>query len=353
VRGLAAHLGLAAAALLLSACSPGWALRGAYEEARILASREPIFAVLARPDLDPAGAEKLRLVLVVREYARRLGLDVGGSYRTLAPIGADQRIHMLTAAPRFELRPYTWWFPIVGDMPYKGFFSVESARAAAAALQREGYDTMVQPVAAFSTLGWFDDPLLSNLLEHDDVVLAGIVLHELTHQTYYARGQTVFNESFANFVGARGAIDLFAALDGEAAPRAIRARDLWHDDLLYSAFLGRLTARLRQAYARGITLEERAAIFAEEQAALLELPWQTQSYTGLARVELNNALILQQWVYHTDLEVFEAAYSAQGGDLRAAIAAIIETARDAPDPMAALRAVGVREEASSEDSPPR
>jgi len=334
----AAIAALAVATLAgLSACSPAYVVRAAYEEARILSSREPIVDVLARPDGDPDQAEKLRLVLMLREFAARLGLAVGGSYRTVAPIGPDQTIYVLSAAPQFALEPYTWWFPIVGRMPYKGFFSEEDARAAARTLGEEGYDTMVLPVAAFSTLGWFDDPLLTNLLKHDDVSLADVVLHELAHQTYYAPGHAAFNESFASFVGARGAIEFFSQLDGDEAPRTQLARARWHDELLYSAFLGGLMERLREAYARGIDLDQREALFREEQSAFATLPWRTDDFRGLSTVRLNNALLLHQWVYHDDLAAFESTCEEQGGDLARCLGAVIERVRDAPEPYAALR----------------
>jgi predicted aminopeptidase len=197
-------------------------------------------------------------------------------------------------------------------------------------------------VAAFSTLGWFDDPLLSNLLRHDDVLLASIVLHELTHNTWYAPGQAAFNESFANFVGARGAIELFTRLDGAEAPRAVRARELWHDDLLYSEFLGRLTARLTEAYAGEITLEQRGDIFHQQRASLAQLPWKTTAYQGIERVQLNNAIILHQWLYHRDLGAFDAAWEAEGRDLGRSLQAIIAAAAKGGDAYARLGEIGAR-----------
>lgn len=333
-RALCAWLGLL---LVLAGCSPTYVLRGSYEEARILWRREPIVAMLGQPDVDEAARDKLRLVLMVREFARGIGLDVGGSYRTYATIGPDQTIYALSAAPQFRLEPYTWWFPFVGRMPYKGYFSEADARAEARDLEGDGYDTMVVPVAAFSTLGWFDDPLLSNLLRHDDVTLANIVLHELTHNTWYAPGQAFFNESFANFVGGRGAIEFFAGLDGSEAPRTRQARALWHDDVVYSEFLAQLTGRLSREYAAGITLEQRAAIFREEQERFAGLAWETQSYAGLEKAKLNNAVILQQQVYHEQLPLFDAAYAAEDSDLRRAVAAIIATADQGRDPYEAMR----------------
>ena len=331
------RLALLLSAVALSACSPSYAIHASYEEARILLRREPITEMLRRPDLDPTTREKLRLVLMVREFASGIGLDVGGSYRSYATIGADQTIYALSAAPHFRLELYTWWFPFVGRMPYKGFFSEADARGEAGDLRGDGYDTMIVPVAAFSTLGWFDDPLLSNLLRHDDVTLASIVLHELTHNTWYAPGQAAFNESFANFVGGRGAIEFFTALDGADSARPELARAEWHDDVLYSEYLAQLTQRLEREYAEGITMERREEIFGEEQEKLAKLPWQSDEYSGMATVKLNNALILHQQLYHQDLPLFDAAYAAEGSDLRRAVAAIIATAESAAnDPFAAL-----------------
>jgi predicted aminopeptidase len=326
------------ALFLLSACSPTYVVRGAYEEARILLRREPIVERLADPAVSPEEKEKLRLVLMVREFAsQRLGLDVGGSYRTYATIGPDQTIYAVSAAPRFALVPYTWWFPFVGHMPYKGYFSEDDARREARSLEAENYDTIVVPVAAFSTLGWFDDPLLSNLLRHDDVVLAQIVLHELTHNTYYAPGQAAFNESFANFVGVVGAFEFFRALDGYDAPRTQKAWDFWKDDRTYSVFIGELTDHLREAYARGITLEEREALFSAEQANFAAIHWSTDSYRSIAKAKLNNAVILQQDLYHHELVVFDGLYMSKRGDLRQSIAAAIELARAGGDPFTTLK----------------
>jgi predicted aminopeptidase len=311
-------------------------LRASYEEG-IPLRREPIVDMINDPNVDEATRAKLRLVLMVREFATGLGLAVGGSYRTYATVGPDQKIYALSAVPHFELELYTWWFPFVGRMPYKGFFSEADARDEAHTLDAEGYDTMVVPVAAFSTLGWFDDPLPSNLLRHDEVTIAAIVLHELTHNTWYAPNNATFNESFANFVGGRGAIDFFAAIDFSEAREPCARRGLWHDDVLYSRFLDALTQRPRREYAPGINLEQRRAIFTEELQSLAALPWQNRCLPDMDKVKLNNALILQQQVYHRELPLFDAAFEREHDDLRRTISAIIEAATPADDPYAALR----------------
>jgi predicted aminopeptidase len=325
------------AAALLSACSPTYVLRAGYEEAKILWRRQPIDDLLRRGDLDATTREKLQLTLDARTFARdTLGLRVGDSYTTLARVDADQAVHVVSAAPRFALRPHTWWFPIVGHVPYKGFFDAAEAAAEAAQLERRDLDTYVRPSVAFSTLGWFADPLLSNLLAYDRVELAVVIIHELLHNTIYLGGHADFDESFATFVGHRGAIALFAAR-GDTAAVADAAR-AWQDALTFSAFLGRFTTTLRDAYDHGIAPTEREHLFAAAQAQFRRLPLRDDTYRRFGTRTLNNAVILHYLLYADRLALFEAAYQSQGGDLAAAIRHVTTHARRAADPFAAVAA---------------
>src|SRR6202008_2140240 len=146
----------------------------------------------------------------VREYARDvLKFNVGGSYSSFSYVDRPDLTYIVVAAPKTELRPYTWWFLIVGNVPYKGYFSKEEAQAEIDQLNAQGYDTNLRTSAAFSTLGWFDDPLLSHLLRYDKVTLAEVIFHELFHNTAYVKGAAVFNENSANFVGGRSPINFF------------------------------------------------------------------------------------------------------------------------------------------------
>lgn len=329
---------LLVAVALLPSCSPAYVLRAGYEEAKILWRRRPIDDLLARPDLDAPTRSKLELVLSLRTFAKRLGLRVGGSYRSFARVDADQIVHVVSAAERLRLQPYSWWFPIVGSLPYKGFFDAANARAEARALERRGFDTVVFPSVAFSTLGWFDDPLLSTLMRHDRTVLATIVLHELFHNTYYRSGQGAFNESFANFVGGRGAIAYFTANEGSAARSAHQAEMLWRDALTFSAFLDDFTAQLSAAYAAGLTLEERDAFFRRAQARFARLAFATDAHRDFGTMALNNAVILHEHLYYSQLTLFEAVYQ-RTGDIGLAIGHILSAVDGAPDPFAAVRAV--------------
>lgn len=341
VRSSGVRLAGLACAASLSACSPLYVLRAGYEEARILWHRQPIRALLRDDDLiDAPTREKLRLVLRVRAFAEReLGFRVGGSYTSISRLPTPPTIFVVSAAPRTRLEPYTWWFPIVGRVAYKGFFSAEAAEAEAQGLQAAGFDTATRTAAAFSTLGWFADPLLPHLLDYDEPTLANVVLHELFHNTFYVAGETAFNESLANFAGSRGAIAYFTREHGAAHEHTRAANAAWQAELAAAAFFARVRARLDALYAAALSeaekLERRAAVFARIRAEF-------EALTGTAIADfrtgaINNAVVLQHLTYLTDLHVFERAYRQNGRDLRRTLEAMQSTAAEAAQPFEAVR----------------
>lgn len=333
------------ALLSLPACSASYVMRAGYEEAKILWRRQPIEKLLERSDLDADTRAKFELTLAVRAFARdTLHLRAGHSYTTFAPVGSDQVVHVVSAAYRLHLQPYTWWFPIVGRVPYKGFFSETAAREEAMTLEREGYDTYVRPSVAFSTLGWFADPLLSNLLRLDRPTLASVIVHELLHNTTYLAGHADFDESFANFVGDHGAILFFQLQgDGETAERAALA---WRDALQFSDFLEGFTARLTQAYASGVDLAQRQRLFDAAQEDFRQLHLHTTMYHDFGAHPLNNAVILHQQMYAKQLRVFEDLFRQHHGDLERTINAVLDAVHAASDdPFAAVRTLLRPEEA--------
>lgn len=337
----------------VAACSPAYVLRAGWEEAKILRRREPITKLIADPRTPPVRRAKLQLVLGARAFARdSLKLKVGKSYTLFSQVRSDTLALVLSAARADTFAAYTWWFPIVGRVPYKGFFDEADARREMAKLEARGYDTYLRPTAAFSTLGWFTDPLLSTLLRYDSVALANTVIHEVTHNTFYAKGQAPFNESFASFVGARGAIWFFcgaAARDSSApsTPLCAQARDEWADDLVFGDFLSALVGRLEALYTRhGLTradkLRLREQIFAaakDEFRARVQPRMRRGGYGGFLTAPLNNATLISRRIYYDRLELFERAFAARNDDLPLTIAAVIGAARGAADPYAALAAL--------------
>jgi len=335
---------LAVLGSVIEGCSPFYVIRAAYEEGKILWRREPIPEYLEKPDLTAETQDKLKLVLDVREYARDvLKLNVGGSYSSYSYVDRPDLTYILTAAPRTELRPYTWWFLIVGRVPYKGYFSKEEAAAAAKALEDDGYDTNIRTSAAFSTLGWFDDPLLAHLLRYDKVTLAEVVFHELFHNTLYIKGAGAFNESAANFVGGRSAIDFFRDRFGAGSPEHEQAIRAWEEELQFSEFIEKLGAALNELYARAIPEEEklllRQQVFTRGKEEWSE--WVTRHPThrfrNFSKQPLNNAVIINYMLYLKNLNLFEALYEAEGKNLMRAIDSIREATAKGGEPFEAVQ----------------
>ncbi|MGH7468449.1 MAG: aminopeptidase [Longimicrobiales bacterium] len=337
---------LALSTSLQAGCSPVYVARAAIEEAKILSRRRPITEVLADENTQDRTRAKLNLVLQARNFAEReLDLDVGESFTTYSWVESDTLLMVLSAARKDRFQQHTWWFPIVGHVPYKGYFNFDQAYAAAAALDRAGYDTYVRPSGAFSTLGFFNDPLLNTVLRYGDVSLASTVIHELLHNTVFVPSQVAFNESLANFVGDRGAATFFCTRDGESSAPCKLARDAWNDNLVYSEFLGRLIADLEELYARPglngpdrvrlretVYQESRARFQSEARPRL-----RTNMFLDFTDEPLNNASLIATRLYYDRLQLFEDAYQRHHQDLRATITFLVGIAKAHPnDPFGAL-----------------
>ncbi len=332
----------ALAALAATACSPGYVLRAGWEEAKLLDRRRPLHEAIRDTATAPELRNKLRLVQDARDYAERsLGLDADDAFTSYAELERDTLLLVVSAAPRLRLAWKTWWFPIVGSVPYKGFFDFGEAREAADRLAADGWDVYVRPSAAFSTLGWLPDPVLSTTLRGDSVAIVETVIHEITHTTWFPSGHADFSESFANFAGHVGAIAFFCdALAHEAHCRT--ARDRWHDTRLFGGFLTRLRDRLAGLYDRDLPEEEMAdrkrRILAEASGRFAEAVAPRFRAYSAGRLEpeaLNNAWLLARVLYYGRLDDFEAIREREGS-ARRAVGAVMEAARAAPSPWEGL-----------------
>jgi predicted aminopeptidase len=322
---------------LLSTPTACYLSRGAWEEAKILSRREPISELVRDPRTPSDVKAKLKVVLGAREYAKdSLTLRVKDSFTTYSRLDHDTLVLLVSAAYRDTLKPYTWWFPIVGRVPYKGYFDFAAARREAQSLAADGFDVYVRPSDAFSTLGFFNDPLLNTTLKGDSISLANTVIHELTHNTFYAAGQAPFNESFAMFVGARGAAAFFRSRGQPAAAARVDAE--WDDDKVLARFWARLIRSLDSAYAahpesKEARIAARDTVYMRARAALIDevAPiLKTINPRFAQRVPLDNASLLARRVYASDLDVFDRVYEREGRDLRRTIGRIIALAKASP-----------------------
>jgi predicted aminopeptidase len=348
-------MALLGAALAVSA-DARYLARAGVAEAGILWRAEPIERLVSAPGTDSVLRGKLLLVLAVRAYAAEsLGLAAGETYTTYSALDRDTLVLVLSAAPADRLEPYTWRYPIVGRVPYKGFFSSELASREARKLERAGLDTYLRPAGAFSTLGWFNDPLLSTMVDADSADLAATVIHEILHNTIYLPGRADFNESFAEFTGYRGA-EAFFRSRGDTA-NAARALARWRDLMRLARFYDLLVRRLERVYAAPATPAQvrqlRSEVF-QQAARDLEGPLARTLTTidarRLARQPLNNAVLVARRIYGRELDRFDLLLARQGGGVRAAIELLRVRSSGAADPWAVLDTLAPRPRPAVVDS---
>ena len=198
------------ACLALSGCAQFGSHLGYYAQAAqgqyaLWSEARPIDAWLGDPALEPALKGRLQQAQKIRRFAvSELGLPDNGSYQSYAALERPFVVWNVVATPELSLEPVRWCFPIAGCVSYRGYYRQEQAQAYASVLRSEGFDVRVGGVPAYSTLGWFDDPLLSTFIHYPDAELARLVFHELAHQVLYVAGDTPFNEAFATAVEEAG-----------------------------------------------------------------------------------------------------------------------------------------------------
>lgn len=320
--------------------------RAGFEEMRILTHRIPINRLAADSTIPPATRDRAKLVLEVRAFAATLGLDAKETYTTYSDVGRDTLLLVLTASPRNCICPVTWRYPIVGRVPYKGFFNFGEAQRTAAEYAASGYDVNLRPSAAFSTLGWFNDPLLSTALSSDSVELAALVFHELAHNTLWVKNATDFNESFAQWVGYRASADFFQSRHDTAL--AIRAEGRWHDEQVLGDYYELLLRRLDSLYAMHLSPaanDSGRATISRWSRDTLEFGYgpllRTYSIGHATERPINNAALIGVRLYRTNLGLFDEWDRRNNHDLARAIYKLQQLLHgvEGPDAFKLMRAV--------------
>ena len=335
------------ALLALSGCAPlGYYAQAVSGHLEVMRLAVPIEERLREADTPEPLRAKLAKVLAIREFAsRELGLPDNGSYRRYADIGRPFVVWNVFAAPEFSVKPVESCFLFAGCVSYRGFYSEEAAERHAASLAEQGHDVYVGGVAAYSTLGWLSDPVLSTFIQYPEPEVARIVFHELAHQAVYVKGDTMFNESFAAMVEEEG-VRRWLEREGTAAQRAAYL-DSRRRRSEFVAIVIKYRAELAAFYDRPGQPEEKRAgkrrLFAQMQDEYRALKVSWGGFSGYDRVLArgpNNALLASVASYAELVPAFRALLAQKDDDLPVFYAAVRELAGlDRPERDARLAAL--------------
>jgi predicted aminopeptidase len=273
---------------------------------KLMAAARPVDAWIDDPSTPPELKQRLEVAQRIRQYAsRELHLPENGSYHSYADLKRRYAVYNVFAAPKFSVDPKPECFPFTGCVAYRGFYSEDAARQHAAKLREQGYDVYVGGVLAYSTLGWFDDPLLSTFIRYPDSQVARLVFHELAHQVVYAKNDTTFNESFAVVVEEEGVrrwleaenrrVELAAFHEAQARKRDLAAR------------IKETRERLKLVYDSSLTEEQKL----EQKRA--EFDRLRASFPQFVPAEPNNAFLVSIALYNELVPALERVLAASAG----------------------------------------
>lgn len=321
---------------LLGGCSIGYYWQASMGHLELMRQRRPLTQVIEDPATGDAVREKLRVASSAVDFAHvELGLPDNGSYRLYADIGRPYVVWNVVAAPEFSLEPRTWCFPVAGCISYRGYFDEAKARRFADGLVADGDDVYVGGVAAYSTLGRFEDPVLNTMIGYADYQLVGLIFHELAHQRIYAKDDSTFNESFASFVELEGLRRWLRsngseqdqcryklALQRRARVQALLAEHRERLESLYSS--SRDTDELRQLKAEAFA--NLRAAYRRVREDWLEPPYFDHWFEGT----LNNARLVSFATYDEYVPAFEVLLRRSDGRLDGFYASAEALAKLAP-----------------------
>jgi predicted aminopeptidase len=309
--------------LPLTGCQVGYLFHAAAGQFRFLYHAVPVEEALQMDSLPAPEKKRLSLVSHIKDFGENeLGLKKSDNYETIN-LKDQSPVYTVSASPKDKLALMTWWFPVAGDVPYLGFFDLEAARKEKDGLLAKDLDTFIGRAEAYSTLGWFKDPLSLNLIQGSDLNLVETILHEMTHTTLYVKGQGEFNEGLAQLIGKRGAVLFLEQTFGPSHPATLEARDSITDEILFSTFLVSLLSELDALYkdeqiTYDLKLSEREKVFARHLDKFngVKSLMRTRRFTNFGQAGLNNAYLMSVGLYHRHYLLFETVLARKGNSLK-------------------------------------
>lgn len=311
--------------LLLASCRVSYVVSSSYYQMELLAKRKKNTKVLKKNLLPPEKADKLRLIPELKEYGKKLGLSSTDNYDTIS-LRWDRTIWNVSGCDPLEFTPASWRFPIVGRVTYLGFFTDRAADRWLNRLKKKNLDVYKRSAGAYSTLGWFRDPVLPGMLEWDEDELAETVFHELAHATLWVKGSVNFNESFANFVGTQAMFIYLSEKYGPASKEYLDAKRDYRDQDRFVLILHNLYKDLDAVYQDSSLsdeqkLQKKQELFGSLEARIMasDMEQKERYAKAIKRGTWNNAKLIQFKTYNTSAEDFMALFEKNNNDLKAFI----------------------------------
>lgn len=323
-RGCSRVILILLSAILLTGCQIGYIVKSGYNQMSLLASREPVERSLKRTDLTEEEKRKIRLANEAREFAEtHLKLKNTKNYSSFVKLNRPYLTYVVSAAPKWELKAHQWSYPLVGKMPYKGYFSEADAQAEEKVLAATGLDTYLRGVSAYSTLGWFSDPLVSPMLRYKDHHLVNTVIHETVHATLYIKNSADFNERLAVFIGNLGTEMFYFQKEGPDSETVKQIKKENQDERLFSEFITQELRELEEWYKK-ISSDEKKEEVRMQRIAEIKVNYEKklkprlhQPMKGFEQAALNNARLMVYRTYMQDLSDFQKLYDQLGMDMQA------------------------------------
>lgn len=324
---------LSLAMLVISGCGNlGYYAQSISGQMEILRKRESIEGLLENPQLDTSLRRKLSLVQEIRTYASdALGLPNNDSYRSYVDLKRPYVVWNVFAAPEFSFDLKEWCFPFAGCVRYRGYFSRDDAETYAGGLKQEGYDVYVGGVEAYSTLGWFDDPVLNTILRRDDARLAALIFHELAHQQLYVNGDTAFNEGFASTVEVEGVKRWLANKNDQQLQLEYNKHSQRQQQFV--ALVETTRERLDRLYQSDLSdvdkRLQKKSLIAQLQSDYQQLKTEWDGYRGYDAwfsTDMNNAQLANVFTYQDYVPAFQHLLQQQHGDFPAFYRAVAQLA---------------------------
>lgn len=312
---------------LISQLSSCYLINNGYHLFKYNLSAKPLEEVYNDSKVSDKVKDRLKLVFEIREFAvKNIGLKQNKTYTKFVQVENNKNylVNVLVASKPYKLEAYQWSFPLFGSFPYKGFYNLEEAKAEEKLLKAKGYDTYIRTAGAFSTLGWFDDPIYSYMLNYPVEYLANIVIHEMTHATVFIKDNIQFNEELASFIGDQGAIEFLKYKYGENSQEYKNSFYIKEDNKTFSEFLNAFYNEMNAMYKDDTKTEKEKKELKQEiinkykHEEFLKLKKKFKlkgSYEWFSRLKLNNAVIMGFITYERDSDLYPKLHDKLGHDI--------------------------------------